>query len=142
MNKVMTISRVARAAGVNVETVRYYHRRGLLRLPAAGTNSYRAYDASQLRRLIMIRRLQTAGFTLAEIHELIDLDRTDDRLRVQEIAASKVKDLKSRIRELRQVVKSLEALVEHCHHAEAGTPCPIIESFESEVEVDAGRRPR
>lgn len=135
MNTGMTISQVARAAGVNVETVRYYHRRGLLRLPAPGLNSYRSYDTAQLRRLITIRRLQTAGFTLAEIQDLIELDKTNDRLLVQEIASTKVKELKSRMRDLRQVVKSLQALIDHCQHAQAGSPCPILASFESQSDV-------
>lgn len=125
----MTIGKFARAGGVGVETVRYYQRRGLLPLPKAG-GAYREYDAELLRRLRFIRQVQAAGFTLEEIRELIRLDRTGDRPRIQGIAARKLEELRGRMRELRTVAKVLEALVHDCRHAPAGTPCPIIEAFD------------
>jgi MerR family mercuric resistance operon transcriptional regulator len=70
----MTIARLAAAAGVGVETVRYYQRRGLLPVPASA-GAVRRYDAGHVRRLRFIRRAQAAGFTLEEIGELLALDR-------------------------------------------------------------------
>ncbi|HEX9181277.1 MAG TPA: MerR family transcriptional regulator [Burkholderiales bacterium] len=125
----MTIGRFAAAAGVGVETVRYYQRRGLLPVPRVG-GTYREYDAELLRRLRFIRRIQAAGFTLEEIRELIRLDRTGHRPRIQDIAARKLEELRAKMRGLRAVAKALEALVQDCRHARAGTPCPIIEAFD------------
>jgi MerR family mercuric resistance operon transcriptional regulator len=125
-----TIAKFADAAGVGVETVRYYQRRGLLPVPQARHASYRRYDRSLLQRLRFIRNAQAAGFTLTEIRELMRLDRTGDRLRIQKIAAAKLDDLEGRMRELRRASKALKTLVHHCEHARAGTPCPIIEAFD------------
>lgn len=126
----LTIARFAEAAGVGVETVRYYQRRGLLPVPQARHASYRRYDRGLLQRLRFIRNAQAAGFSLAEIRELMRLDRTGDRLRIQKLAAAKLEDLENRMRELRRASKSLKTLVHHCEHARPGTPCPIIEAFD------------
>ena len=82
----LTIARLGAAAGVGVETVRYYQRRGLLAVPAGG-GGVRRYDEEDVRRLRFIRRAQAAGFTLEEISELLALDRTDDRARVRRLAS-------------------------------------------------------
>ena len=125
-----TIAKFADTAGVGVETVRYYQRRGLLPVPRARHTSYRLYDQSLVRRLRFIRKAQAAGFTLTEIGKLMRLDRSGDRLRIQKIAASKLNELESRMRELRKASKALKSLLRHCRHARPGTPCPIIESFD------------
>lgn len=126
----MTISAFAKAGGVGVETVRYYQRRGLLPVPGAGRSSFRVYDAALLRRLRFIRRLQSAGFTLTQIGDLLRLDRTTDRLRIQALAAGKLAELRGQIRDLRSVARSLEQLLDHCRHAPAGERCPIVEAFD------------
>ena len=125
-----TIARFAEAAGVGVETVRYYQRRGLLPVPQARQRTYRHYDASLVRRLRFIRKAQAAGFTLSEIKELLRLARTGDRPRIRRIASAKLEELDNRVRELQRAVKALKALVHHCEHAPAGAPCPIIEAFD------------
>lgn len=126
----LTIAKFAGAAGVGVETVRYYQRRGLLGVPQARHDSYRRYDDSQLRRLRFIKKAQAAGFTLAEIRQLLRLDRTTDRLRVQKIASIKLEELNSRMRELKAAAKSLKKLLDHCERTRGVTPCPIIEAFD------------
>src|SRR5690349_13479119 len=85
----LTIARLAAAAGVGVETVRYYQRRGLLPVPAS-LGEVRRYDESDVRRLRFIRRAQAAGFTLEEIGELLALDRTGDRARVRHLAGARL----------------------------------------------------
>lgn len=125
-----TIAKFAEAAGVGVETVRYYQRRGLLPVPQAHQTSYRRYDQSLVQRLRFIRKAQAAGFTLTEIRELMRLDRTGDRLRIQKIAAAKLAELETRIRELKKASQALKTLVHHCEHTKPGTPCPIIEAFD------------
>lgn len=126
----MTIGRFARAAGVGVETVRYYQRRGLLPVPAQGTTAYREYGDELLHRLRFIRRLQAAGFTLEEIRELLRLDRSRDRGRIRALAGRKLEDLARRLRELRQLQRALRGVVHECEHGDAARPCPIIEAFD------------
>ena len=124
----MTIAHLAAAAGVGVETVRYYQRRGLLAVPpSAGT--IRRYDAGDIRRLCFIRRAQAAGFTLEEIGELLALDRTGDRARVRELATARVAALDARIAELKRSRAALDRLRGTCASGTRG-PCPIIEAFD------------
>lgn len=135
----MTIGRFAREAGVGVETVRYYQRRGLLPVPAHGATAYREYDDALLRRVRFIRQVQAAGFTLEEIRDLLRLDRTRERPRVRRIAARKLGELDGRIRELRRLQRALREVVHDCEHGDPGSPCPIIESFERGASAGAGR---
>lgn len=124
----MTIARLGAAAGVGVETVRYYQRRGLIAVPASA-GSVRRYGPEDLRRLRFIRRAQAAGFTLDEIGELLALDRTDDRARVRELATERLAALDSRIAELEQSRSALERLRDRCASGRKG-PCPILEAFD------------
>ena len=123
-----TIGGLAKAAGVGVETVRYYQRRGLLPEPARPPGEVRRYGEADVRRLKFIRSAQAAGFTLAEIGELLELDRTNDRARVREIVAERLSALDTRIAELEQARAGLERLRATCAKGSKG-PCPIIESF-------------
>jgi MerR family mercuric resistance operon transcriptional regulator len=124
----MTIARLGAAAGVGVETVRYYQRRGLLEVPPSA-GAVRRYDADDVRRLRFIRRAQSAGFTLDEIGELLALDRTDDRARVRELATERLAALDARIAELEQSRAALERLRSTCASGRKG-PCPILEAFD------------
>jgi MerR family mercuric resistance operon transcriptional regulator len=124
----MTIARLGAAAGVGVETVRYYQRRGLLEVPASA-GAVRRYDEGDVRRLLFIRRAQAAGFTLDEIGELLALDRTDDRARVRELAGERLAALDLRIKELEQSRAALERLRATCASGKKG-PCPILEAFD------------
>ena len=124
----MTIARLGAAAGVGVETVRYYQRRGLLAVPASA-GSVRRYGPRDLRRLRFIRRAQQAGFTLEEIGELLALDRTGDRARVRELAGERLAALDARIAELEASRAALERLRATCAAGSRG-PCPILEAFD------------
>jgi MerR family mercuric resistance operon transcriptional regulator len=128
----MAISELARACGVGVETVRFYQRKGLLAdpRPAAHTTvpGRRHYGPEDQRRLRFIRKAQRAGFTLAEVAELLRLDSTGDRPRAREMARARIAQLDSRIVELRQARQALESLAKECAQSDAG-PCPIIEAF-------------
>jgi MerR family mercuric resistance operon transcriptional regulator len=124
----MTIARLGAAAGVGVETVRYYQRRGLLPVPAS-MGAVRRYDAGDVRRLRFIRRAQAAGFTLEEIGELLALDRTGDRARVRELASERLIALDTRIAELEGSRAALERLRATCAAGRKG-PCPILEAFD------------
>jgi MerR family mercuric resistance operon transcriptional regulator len=124
----MTIARLGAAAGVGVETVRYYQRRGLLEVPASA-GAVRRYDEGDVRRLLFIRRAQAAGFTLDEIGELIALDRTEDRARVRALATERLAALDLRIAELEQSRAALERLRATCASGKKG-PCPILGAFD------------
>ncbi len=125
-----TISGLAKAAGVGVETVRYYQRRGLLPEPPRPQGEVRRYSSEDVSRLKFIRSAQAAGFTLAEIGELIALDRTNDRPRVRELAAERVAALDAKMAELKAARQALARLAKTCAGGSAG-PCPILEAFDS-----------
>jgi MerR family mercuric resistance operon transcriptional regulator len=124
----MTIAKLARAGGVGVETVRFYQRRGLLDQPTRDSG-VRRYGSDDLRRLRFIRQAQTAGFTLEQIKELLDLDATQDRGRAHALARAQILALDERIRELKRARDALKDLAEECGSGRAG-PCPILAAFE------------
>ena len=124
-----TIGGLAKMAGVGVETVRYYQRRGLLPEPARPPGEVRRYGEDDAKRLRFIRSAQAAGFTLNEIAELIALDSTDDRARARAMAESRVAAIDEKIAELREARDALAGLATECASSRRG-PCPIISSFE------------
>ena len=124
-----TIGGLAKAAGVGVETVRYYQRRGLLQEPARPAGEIRRYAESDVKRLRFIRSAQAAGFTLNEIKELLDLDAADDRARARELAAARVAALDEKIKEMQEAREALAQLATACAKKRSG-PCPILTAFE------------
>jgi MerR family mercuric resistance operon transcriptional regulator len=124
----LTIAKLAASAGVGVETIRYYQRRGLLFEPPR-TDAIRRYGARDVRRLQFIRQAQAAGFTLEEIKELLALDSTDDRARARTLAVERVKALDEQIRKLRTARDALKKLAKECAGGERG-PCPILSAFD------------
>ena len=124
-----TIGGLARAAGVGVETVRYYQRRGLLPEPVRPPGEVRRYGEEDVKRLRFIRSAQAAGFTLNEIGELIALDASDDRARARELAQSRVAAIDDKISELREARDALAGLALDCASNRRG-PCPILKAFD------------
>ncbi|MBN8903974.1 MAG: MerR family transcriptional regulator [Rhodospirillales bacterium 69-11] len=130
----LTIAKLAREAGVGVETVRYYQRRGLIPEPERPSGpgvggGVRLYGANDVARLRFIKSAQAAGFTLDEIAELLALDAIDDRARAREMAQVRVALLDARIRELELARDALDRLAQRCATGGAG-PCPILTAFE------------
>lgn len=123
-----TIGRLAAAANVGVETVRYYQRSELLEEPPF-VGKVRRYGIDDLRRLRFIKRAQLAGFSLKQIKQLLDLDSTDDRAKVRELANTRLQELNEKISELVSARDALQRLAAECSKGSSG-PCPIIESFE------------
>ena len=123
----LTIGSLAAAAGVGVETVRFYQRRGLLAVPPRA-GGIRRYDQRDVDRLRFIKRAQAAGFTLAEISELIALDAGEDRARARQLAKARIVALDARIAELKDARTALARLAKECGEGRDG-PCPIIASF-------------
>lgn len=126
-----TIGKLAKACGVGVETVRFYQRKGLLRTPPRG-NGVRRYNSDDVRRLRFIRRAQQAGFTLAEILELLDLDANFDRTRALHLTKTRIAALDQQIEQLQGARSALEGLAHECAVGRSG-PCPIIAAFDSKA---------
>lgn len=127
--KALRISELAKAGGVGVETVRFYQRKRLLTAPTAGAAGGRHYGGEDVQRLRYVRRAQAAGFSLAEIATLIDLDRSDDRARAREMARSRLEALDAQIAQLQDARASLSKLARDCAQGQAG-PCPILAAFD------------
>ena len=129
----LTISELGKGAGVGVETVRFYQRRGLLTDPrpsrGGGAQGRRHYDAEDLRRLRFVRSAQRAGFTLDEIARLIALDRDNDRATAQAMALDRIGALDARIAELELSRDALLRLARDCAGGAEG-PCPILAAFD------------
>lgn len=124
----LTIGELAAAGSVGVETIRFYQRKGLLETPVRG-DGIRHYGREDVRRLRFIRQAQTAGFTLEEIRELLDLDATEDRSRARELAKIRIAALDAKIADLQRAHAALERLASECAQGSTG-PCPIISSFD------------
>lgn len=127
--KPLTIGRLAAAGGVGVETIRFYQRNGLLQIPTRETG-VRRYDREDVRRLRFIRQAQAAGFTLAEIKELLALDAGENRSRARELARRRITVLEDKIVEMQRACDSLRRLASECAEGSSG-PCPILASFDT-----------
>ena len=123
----LTIGKLADAVGVGVETIRFYQRKGLLETPKRN-GGIRRYGGDDLRRLRFIRQAQSAGFTLREIKELLELDESEDRSRARELAKARVEALDAKIAELQRARDALQHLAKECAEGTRG-PCPILVSF-------------
>ena len=137
----MRIGEVAAQAGVNIQTLRYYERRGLLPEPARSNSGYRAYDPDTVRLVRFIKRAQELGFTLREIEDLIKLRQSPRRgAEVRAVASAKVEDIERRIRQLKAMRKALGGLVAACDCDCDTLACPIIEALDDSADpVVAGK---
>ena len=124
----MTIGKLARAAGTHVETIRYYQRCGLVPVPARANGRVRRYPAEVLARLSFIRRARDLGFSLADVKQLLRLERSPGCRDARSLAARKLATVEERIADLQRIRGSLRALVAQCD-AGSGRDCPIISAF-------------
>lgn len=124
----LTIGALAKAGGVGVETIRYYQRIGLLRVPAKDS-SVRRYGSDDLRRLRFIRSAQGAGFTLEQARALLTLDAANDRDRARELAATRLQALDEQIAQLKVARTALGRLATACASG-SGETCPILDAFD------------
>ena len=130
----LTIGRLASRAGVNVETVRYYERRGLLPEPPRTPSGYRQYPTDAVRRIAFIKRAQALGFTLEEVSGLLEL-RVDPNANcdaVERRAGHAIARIDAKLEELTRMRRALTTLTDHCRHRRATEECPILESLEEE----------
>ena len=124
----LTVGKLAQAAQVGVETIRYYQERGLLAVPDA-VGTYRHYPASAVSRIRFVKRAQELGFSLDEIGELLSLEDGVDRASIRRIANSRLVQIQTRLGDLDQMKKALSRLVQQCEHADTGHACPIISTL-------------
>jgi len=129
-----TIGELARKAGVNIQTIRYYERRELLLCVGRKESGYRLYDAESLKRLKFIRHAKELGFTLDETRGLLELRLESDNAceRVKEKAQAKLRNVQQKIKSLKVVEKVLRELVHACDKRSPTEECPILRSIEIE----------
>lgn len=127
MNAV-TAGAAAKAAGINVETLRYYERLGLLPRPDRAANGYRRYDEAALKPLRFIRRAQAMGFALAEVRELLLLEDGLDCRTAQKLARAKLEQVERQLADLCRMRARLTDTVVAC--ADGGRArCPLIDAL-------------
>ena len=128
---VLRIGQVARTAGVNVQTLRYYERRRLLRPPQREPNGYRHYDNDSVRLVRFIKRAQALGFSLREVQALLKLRDTRgvSCAQVRARAETKIGEIAAKERQLAAMRRALEKLVASCRTERSRRDCPILEAL-------------
>ena len=126
----MRIGEAAERAGVNVQTLRYYERTGLLPKATRRPSGYRQYDADTVRLVHFIKNAQELGFTLRDISELIALRKNPKSCsKAATLALAKVEEIDRRVRRLTAMRKTLAELATACRNGDANHECPIIEAL-------------
>jgi MerR family mercuric resistance operon transcriptional regulator len=134
----LTIARAAREASVNIETVRFYERRGLIERPLKG-EGYRVYSPDHVARIRFIKEAQQIGFSLTEIKELLALraDPNADCSAVQQQAMAKQQEVRRKIEQLREIDAALETLIAACPGQGALQCCSIIDALNHRPKTPA-----
>lgn len=134
--KNMTVGDVAGRAGVNVQTVHYYERRGLIPTPGRNDSNYRVYQPDTVSRIHFVQRAQELGFSLKDIRDLLAL-RAAPRSRCDQVrrrAEAKLGDIDQKIKTLRAMRKALSKVVGECSGSGPITDCPILEALDRESD--------
>ena len=134
--KSLTIGHLAKQACVNLETVRYYERRGLLPRPPRSASGYRLFPAEAARRLRFIRRAQELGFSLKEIGELLSLrvSRRTSSAAIRARAEAKIADIEAKIKSLESMKKALRKLTNACAGCGPVAECPILDTLDKDEQ--------
>ena len=125
----MTIGRLAKEAGVNIETIRYYQRIGLILAPEKPLRGVRRYGVHDIFRLRFIKRAQELGFVLAEIRNLLTLEDGQSCSAAQALAVQKLEIVESRLADLARMRGTLKELITRCDQRRGKVACPIIETL-------------
>ena len=129
----MTIGKLAKEAGVGVETVRFYERKGMIRRPSRQAGGFRHYEPADAIRIRFIKRSQELGFTLREVKDLLALQSTRNLTgsRVKDKCDEKVKEIKQKIADLKRMERALHRLAKTCGEGEqAMRECKIFDCLE------------
>jgi len=132
--KPLTIGRLAQEAGINLETIRFYERRGLLPKPPRSASGYRLFPADAARRLRFIKRAQDLGFSLREIQELLFLRMSSGaaNIEMRKRTVAKIADIEEKIKTLDSMRETLLKLASSCDSCVPLSKCPILESLDRE----------
>ncbi len=133
----LTIGGLARAAGVHVETIRYYQRRGLLSEPQRPPGGIRRYGVADIERLTFVKSAQSLGFSLDEI---VDLLRLEDGAHCQEasvLAGQKLQSVQDKIARLARIEQVLSDMVARCQAQQGNVACPLIASLRTGISEAA-----
>ena len=125
----LTIGKLADAVGVNIETIRYYQRRGLLDEPPKPPGGHRRYAPQQVKRLRFIKRAQVLGFALEEIAGLLQLDEACACAETRDLAAHKLQIIDAKLADLTAMRKVLADLMHECESSGMKGACPIIHTL-------------
>lgn len=129
MARELTIGKIAKLAGVNVETIRYYQRRGLLSEPKKPHRGYRRYPADIVGHIRFIKRAQVLGFSLNEVAFLMELEEARACGMTRRLALDKIKAIDQKLAGLTCMRKALAALVQQCGTERSTKRCPIIQAL-------------
>lgn len=125
----LTIGAFAKAAGVNVETIRFYQIKGLLSQPERPYGSIRRYGQADVVRVKFVKSAQRLGFSLDEVAELLQLEDGTHCAEASRLAEHKLQDVRGKLVELARLERTLAALVEACHVHKGDIRCPLIDSL-------------
>ncbi len=130
----MKIGELAKRCDVNIDTIRYYERQGLMPAPDRLASGYRQYQTLDIARLRFVRRAKMLGFTLDEIQELLALSdhRDEDMGELKAAATAKLADIEVRLAELVRIRDGLQTLIEACPGHGALAQCPILYALASD----------
>jgi len=129
----LSISQLAKQAEVNIETLRYYEKIGLIPAPARKSSGYRQYSPDYIQRIHFIKGAKELGFTLKEIQDLLELrvdaDTTCDEVREQ--AEAKIETIEAKMKDLQRIKKALKKLTAACRTTGPTGDCPLLEALEN-----------
>ena len=128
-----TIGALAETAGVNVETIRFYQRKGLMPEPEKPYGSIRRYGAAELARVRFIKSAQRLGFSLEEVGELLKLEDGARCSEARQLAEQKLVDVRQKLSDLQRIESVLAGLVARCSAVRGRVNCPLIASLQEEA---------
>jgi MerR family mercuric resistance operon transcriptional regulator len=128
-SKHLTIGAFAKAAGVNVETIRFYQRKGLLPEPHRPQGGIRRYGGTDVARVKFVKSAQRLGFSLDEIGELLKLEDGSHCSEAAALAALRLADVRARLADLTRMEVALAALVNECRAQHGQVSCPLIDAL-------------
>lgn len=127
----LTIGVLAKVAGVNVETIRVYQRKGLMREPTRPLGGTRRYGDADLARVRFIKSAQRLGFSLDEVADLLKLEDGAHCTEAREQAERKLTDVRAKLADLQRIETVLEELVQRCCAAREEVRCPMIQALQA-----------
>lgn len=136
LQELMTIGVLAKEAGVGVETIRFYQRKGLLKTPQR-TSGFRKYTQADLRRIKFIKRVQGLGFTLNDAQSLLDINACSPETQplLEQVCIEKIDEIEKKIADLNRILGELRQFHQSCGcESSDNTECRLLECFENDWE--------